>query len=214
MVDFRHGVLVALVASTSALAPAHGEEPEPAGMVIKVTGATTPDLPLRAEIPANTVIRLGQEVELTFLHYGKCKLVTVVGGTLELGKRGFTTDGKVESEAAGPCPRVYQLQGSAGGWVSRDLPSRLPVDAEVIFAGKRADRVIEAAVYTQDRSDHPLFRLDLANRRATEPTAGTLRADQSYVLRVRMSDQPNPIEHSFVAVAPAAHNSIVVLRID
>jgi hypothetical protein len=214
MVDFRHGVLVALVAWTSALAPAHGEEPEPAGMVIKVTGATTPDLPLRAEIPSNTVIRLGQEVELTFLHYGKCKLVTVVGGTLELSKRGFTTDGKVESEAAGPCPRVYQLQGSAGGWVSRDLPSRLPVDAEVIFAGKRADRVIEAAVYTKDQSDHPLFRFDLANRRATEPTAGALSADRSYVLRVRMSDQPNPIEHSFVAVAPAAHSSIVVLRID
>jgi hypothetical protein len=29
-----------------------------------------------------------------------------------------------------------------------------------------------------------------------------------------MNDQPEPIEHSFVAIAPGAHGSLVVLRID
>jgi hypothetical protein len=215
MIDVRLGLPAALLAFVLAVAPVRADEPEPAGMVVKVTGETLPVLPARTEIPAHTAIRLGPEVELTFLHYGKCKLVTVAGGTLELSKRDFTTDGKVESETSGPCPRVYRVPGNAGGWVSRDLPPRLPVDTEIIFAGKRADRVIEAAVYRQDRPDQLLFRFDLANRRATEPaTAAALTADNTYVLRVRLSDQPNPIEHSFVAVAPGARGSLVVLRID
>ncbi len=214
MIRIRHGLPAALVACVLNLGPAHAAEPEPAGMVIKVTGETAPDLPARTEIPANTAIRLGSEVELTFLHYGKCKLIKVAGGTLELSKRDFTTDGKVESEAPGPCPRVYQLQGNAGGWVSRDLPPRLPVDAEIIFAGTRADRVIEAAVYAQDQRDQPLFRFELADRRAIEPAAAGLTAEKAYVLKVRLNDQPSPLEHSFVAVAPGAHGSLVVLRID
>src|SRR5215813_9196739 len=127
------------------MAPARATEPEAAGMVIKITGKTMPDLPARTEIPSNTAIRLAPDGELTFVHYGKCKLITVAGGTLELSRRDFTTDGKVESEAAGPCPRVYQLQGNAGGWVSRDLPPRFPAGAEIVFAGRRADKVAEAA---------------------------------------------------------------------
>jgi hypothetical protein len=31
---------------------------------------------------------------------------------------------------------------------------------------------------------------------------------------MKMSDQPDPIEHSFVAVAPGTGGSLVVLRID
>src|SRR5712691_3490665 len=169
MVEFRHVLPATLLVCALALARVHAAEPDAAGMVIKVTGETTPDLPARTEIPAGTVIRLGPEVVLTFLHYRKCKLVTVAGGTLELSPRDFTTDGKIEKEEPGPCPRVYQLPGNAGGWVARDLPPRLPVNSEIIFAGRRADRVTEAAVYAQDQRDRLLFRFDLVNRRATEP---------------------------------------------
>src|SRR6266481_760002 len=118
MVEFRHVLPAALLVCALAVVPVHAAEPEAAGMVIKVTGETIPDLPARTEIPAATAIRLGPEVVLTFLHYRKCKLVTVVGGTLELSARDFATDGKVESEQPGPCPRVYQLPGNAGGWVA------------------------------------------------------------------------------------------------
>src|SRR5260370_40254147 len=116
MVDFRHGLPAALFACALAVAPAHAAEPDAAGMVIKITGETIPDLPARTEIPADTVIRLGPEVVLTFLHYRKCKLVTVAGGTLELSLRDFTTDGTTEEEEPGPWPRVYQLPGNAGRW--------------------------------------------------------------------------------------------------
>lgn len=214
MIKIRRGLPVALAACALTLALAHAAGPEAAGMVLKVTGKTAPDLAARAEIPANTPISLGSEAKLTFLHYGKCKLVTVVGGTLELSKRNFTADGKVESETPGPCPQVYQVQGSAGGLVSRDVPPRFPVDSEIIFAGRRADNVIEAAVYAQDRGDQPLFRFQLADRRATEPPATVLTADKAYVLKIKLNDQPSPLERSFVAVASEARGSLVVLRID
>ena len=215
MIDIRCGLSAALFACLSTMTPALAGEPDAAGIVMKVTGQTTPDLPVRTEIPTDTAITLGPAVELTFLHYRKCKLVTVAGGTLELSARDFTTDGKVEKEVPGPCPHVYELAGSAGGWVARDLPPRVPVNAEIIFAGRRADRIAEAAVYLADQRDRPLFRYDLVDRRATEPAAEPpLTADRRYVLRMRMSDQPDPIEHGFVAVAPGADGSLVVLRID
>ena len=216
MIDIRCGLYAALLTSLLTIMPAAAAEPDAAGIVMKVTGQTTPDLPVRTEIPADTAIKLGAAVELTFLHYRKCKLVTVVGGTLELSARDFTTDGKVEKEVPGPCPRVYQLAGSAGGWVARDLPPRLPVNPEIIFAGQRAGRIIEAAVYAQDQRERPLFRFDLVDRRATEPAAATpLTAEHRYVLKMKMSDRPDdPIEHGFVAVAPGTGGSLVVLRID
>ena len=215
MSDIRCGLSAALFASLLTTMPALAAEPDAAGIVMSVTGQTTPDLPIRTEIPADTEIKLGPGVELTFLHYRKCKLVTVAGGTLELSARDFTTDGKVESEQPGPCPRVYQLAGSAGGWVARDLPPRLPVNPEIIFAGRRADRIAEAAVYAPDQRERPLFRFDLVDRRATEPAAAEmLTAEHRYVLSMKMSDQPNPIEHGFVAVAPGTGGSLVVLRID
>jgi hypothetical protein len=214
MIHIRCG-LSAAIAFLLTMTPALAAEPGAAGIVMKVTGQTTPDLPIRTEIPADTAIRLGPAVELTFLHYRKCKLVTVTGGTLELSERDFTTDGKLEKEMPGPCARVYQLAGSAGGWVARDLPPRLPVNPEIIFAGRRANRIAEVAVYVPDQRDRPLFRFDLVDHRATEPAAAApLTAEQRYILRMKMSDQPDPIEHGFVAVAPGTGGSLVVLRID
>src|SRR3984893_2900697 len=146
MIDFRCGLSAALLACLFTMTPALAVEPVAAGIVMKITGQTTPDLPVRTEIPADTAIKLGPAVELTFLHYRKCQLVTVAGGTLELSDRDFTTDGRVVSEKPGPCPRIYQVAGSAGGWVARDLPSRLPVNPEIIFSGRRAGRIAEAAL--------------------------------------------------------------------
>ncbi len=215
MIDVRFILSAVLLACWWTITPAPAAEPEPAGIVMKITGQTTPDLPVRTEIPADTAIKLGPAVELTFLHYRKCKLVTIAGGTLELSARDFTTDGTVESEKPGPCPRVYQLAGSAGGWVARDVPPRLPVNPEIIFAGQRADSIAEAAVYMEDRRDRPLFRFDLADRRATEPAAAApLTVDGRYMLRMKMKDHPDPIERGFVAVAPGTSGSLVVLRID
>src|SRR5262245_40985828 len=138
-------------------------EPNAVGMIMKVVGETDPNLPAREEVAANTVIKLGPGAELTFLHYPpSCELVTVAGGTLKLTKTAFTTDGEVKSQQGRPCPRVYELSGTGGGWVARDL-LRLSVDPEIVFAGRRAGDVKEAAVYEAGQPGRLLCRLELTD---------------------------------------------------
>jgi hypothetical protein len=208
-------LVLAILAGLSVWGRAGAAEPNAVGIVMKVTGETDPELPLREEVAANTVIKLGPGAELTFLHYPPtCELVTVAGGTLKLTKTAFTTDGEVKSQQNRPCPRVYELQGTGGGWVARDL-LRLPVAPEIIFAGSRAGEVTEAVVYEKGETDRLLYRLDLAEQRATPPdSAAPLEPSHRYLLQVRISDRAIPLEYGFIAVGAGAADSLVVLHVD
>ena len=113
----RYRIALALLAGLSLWGPAGAAEPNAVGIIMRVIGETDPGLPPREEVSANTVIKLGPGAELTFLHYPPtCELVTVAGGTLKLTKTAFTTDGEVKSQQNRPCPRVYELSGTGGGW--------------------------------------------------------------------------------------------------
>src|SRR6266446_5253904 len=215
MVDRLYRVALALVAGLSVPGPADAAEPNAVGMIMKVTGETDPTLPAREEISANTVIKLGPGTELTFLHYPpSCELVTVAGGTLKLTKTAFTTDGEVKSQQGRPCPRVYELSGTGGGWVARDL-LRLSVDPEIIFAGSRAGEVTEAAVYEKGEPDRFLYRLELVDHRAAPPTATTpLAPNHRYLLKLTMSDEAQPVDYAFIAVTSGAADSLIVLHVD
>ena len=204
-----------LLTTVSILTPARAAEPNAVGIIMKVTGETDPGLPLREEVSANTVIKLSPGAELTFLHYPPtCELVTVAGGTLKLTKTAFTTDGEVKSQQNRPCPRVYELPGTGGGWVARDL-LRLPVAPEIIFAGSRAGEVTEAAVYEKGEPDRLLYRLELADQRATPPaSAAPLEPNRRYLLILRISDTAEPLEHAFTAVGGGATDALVVLHVD
>jgi hypothetical protein len=206
---------VAFLAGLSLWGPAGAAEPNAVGIIMKVTGETDPGLPLREEVSANTVIKLGPGAELTFLHYPPtCELVTVAGGTLKLTKTAFTTDGEVKNQQNRPCPRVYNLSGTGGGWVARDL-LRLPVAPEIIFAGSRAGEVTEAAVYEKGEPDRLLYLLELADQRATAPvSAAPLETNHRYVLKLRISDTAQPLEHGFIAVGAGATESLVVLHVE
>ncbi|HMD64333.1 MAG TPA: hypothetical protein VKF83_10210 [Stellaceae bacterium] len=215
MVDIRYRLMLPLLAGLSVWGPAGAAEPNAVGIIMKVIGETDPGLPPREEVSANTVIKLGPGAELTFLHYPPtCELVTVAGGTLKLTKTAFTTDGEVKSEQNRPCPRVYELSGSGGGWVARDL-FRLPVAPEIIFAGSRAAEVTEAAVYEKEKPDQLLYRLELADQRATPPaSAAPLEASHRYLLKLRISDTAQPLDYGFVAVGSGTTDSLVVLHVD
>src|SRR5712671_1943629 len=215
MVDIRYRPALAFLAALSVLAPAGAAEPNAVGIVMRVTGDTDPNLPPREEIPANTVIKLGPGAELTFLHYPPtCELVTVAGGTVKLTKTAFTTDGEVKSQQNRPCPRVYELSGTGGGWVARDL-LRLPIAPEIILAGNRAGEVTEAAVYEKGQPDRLLYSLELAEQRATPPaSAAPLEPNHRYLLRLRISDTAKPLEHGFIAVGAGATESLVVLHVE
>lgn len=206
---------LAVLAGLCGWAPAEAAEPNAVGIIMKVVGETEPGLPLREEVAANTVIKLGPGAELTFLHYPPtCELVTVAGGTLKLTKTAFTTDGEVKSQQNRPCPRVYELSGTGGGWVARDL-LRLPVAPEIIFSGSRAGEVTAAAVYQEGNPDPLLYRLELANQRATLPAnAAFLEPNRHYMLKVSIDGAPQPLEYGFVAVRANATDSLVVLHVD
>lgn len=215
MIDIRNCIIVSAVAFLSAAGVAGAAEPNAVGLVLKVSGETDPNVPPREEIAANTVIRLAPGAELTFLHYGtNCELVTVAGGTLKVTKTDFTTDGQVRNRQSRPCPRVYDLSGTGGAMVARDI-LRLPVKPEIIFAGDRADAVTAAAIYEKAEPGKLVYRLDLADHRATLPAAATsLDPGHRYVLKVAMSDAAQPIDYTFTAVDSGASDSLVVFHVE
>src|SRR6266567_2805132 len=103
-----------------------------------LSGTTDPPITAMSEIPPGSPIRLGPGAELTFVHYYRCQLITVVGGTLRMTRTSFTTDGRIVSEKDGPCPSIHQIRGNvSGGLVMRGAGSspRWPLNPEIIFAG-------------------------------------------------------------------------------
>jgi hypothetical protein len=219
-IDRQAGLL--LIFAIGAVLPATAAEP-PAGIVMEVTGATSPPLEEMTEIPADTPVRLEAGTQLTFLHYRRCKLVTVTGGSVTLSRADYHADGQVVSEKDGPCPRVYALAEpagagrSSGGLVVRgiDAPPRWPVKPEIIFVGNRAGAVQAAAIYAEDQPDHPLLNLTIAGHRASCPAdAAPLPPNQRYTLRVTMADQPKPVETTFIGAASTPSDSVLIVRID
>jgi hypothetical protein len=197
-------------------------EPPP-GIVMAITGNTDPPLSAMVEIPANTSIHLHGKTKLTFLHYARCKLITVEGGTLTLTRADYTEDGQVVSETDGPCPHIYALPDnggagrSSGGILERNLemPPRWPVGSEIIFTGPRRDTVAAAAIIVDSKPDQAPIQLDLGDGRARLPQGATLlRPERNYTLRLTMRGRRDPVNMLFTATAPARSVPLVVLRID
>jgi hypothetical protein len=91
----------------------------------------------------------------------------------------------------------------------------LAVDPEIIFAGSRAGEVTEAAVYEKGEPDRFLYRLELVDHRATPPMATTpLTPNHRYLLKLTMSDEAQPVDYAFLAVASGGADSLIVLHVD
>jgi hypothetical protein len=195
------------------VAPAASEPP--GGVVMALSGSTTPQLATMEEIPSGTAVQLSAGAELTFLHYAKCKLVTVFGGSLTVTRTEFTTDGKIVREKDGPCPRVHQLSGENSGLVLRGNTKvpRWPLNRELVFVGAGANKLRGVAIYSDGGLDAPLVRLDVSGHRASFPAnAVALVANERYVLRLTMANQPDTVDITFVGVAPDGRDLLIVLR--
>jgi len=195
---------------------------EPAGIVMAIAGESDPKLSAMEEIPANTPVTLTPTTRLIFLHYSRCKLVSVTGGTVALSRADYKVDGAIDSEKDGPCPRVYALGSggeghSTGGIVSRGLggPPRWPVNPEFIFSGPRAGAVTTAAIFAEGKLDKPVMSLQLNGWRASEPAdAPKMAADAHYVLRLTMRDLGQPVDVPFVGTVSSGPAALVVVRVD
>ena len=215
--------LISLTAAAALLAAgAAGAADSPAGIVMAMTGDSDPPLSIMAEIPAGIPLQLKADASLTFLHYGRCKLVTVVGGKLVLQAGDYNADGKVASESDAPCPRVVALSDAgsggrtAGGFVARGIampPPRWPTAPQIAFTGPRAGAVSDATILGEDRQ--PVLRLDIAPGRGRLPSgAGALKADGHYTLRLALRDRPDPVDIPFATAASTAAGMLIVLRLD
>ncbi len=212
--------LAAVMVAFAASAAAAGL---PAGIIIAVSGDTEPSLSPMTEIPADQPLTLGAGAKLTFLHYALCRLITVTGGTVTLQRNQFHTDGRIEGDEAGPCPRVYVPEEAApagrttGGLLLRggEAPPRWPVDPEFLFTGPRGRLVMAAEIDAEDPPDAPVLRLAVRAQRATLPVdALPLLPGRRYVLKLSLRDQPKPIEVTFIGTPPGETGSLIVLRLD
>jgi hypothetical protein len=211
--------LVACLALLSVSAVGHAEGP--AGIVMAMTGDSYPPLSVMAEIPGGLLLQLKPDTKLTFLHYGRCKLVTVVGGTLVLQAADYKAGGTVASETDAPCPRVFELTDAGGagrttgGIVARGitLPPRWPLNPQLAFTGPRAAAVTSATILAENRQ--PLLRFDMASGWGKPPAgAAPLRPDGHYTLRLTLRDQAEPADISFTAAGSAEAGNLIVLRLD
>jgi hypothetical protein len=202
-----------------ASSPAQSEEP--AGIVMEISGETTPPLSAMSEIPGNVAIQLQPDTTLTFLHYARCELVTVTGGTLTLTRAGYHQEGKIDKEADGPCPHIHSLAGEQGhstvGFLSRG-PSAVPLwpaNMEIILTGTRADAVTALEIRTKGQPKQPPLPLVLAGLRAREPQGTpSLQSGGHYILRVTLRDRAVPVNTPFIATVPSPTGALVVLRVD
>jgi hypothetical protein len=192
---------------------------EPAGVVMALSGSTSPPIAAMSEIPSGEPFKLAPGAELTFLHYARCKLVTIAGGSLTVTRSDYNTDGKIVAEKDGPCPRVHQLSGSApasaGGLVMRGAGTvaRWPLDREIVFAGAGSGKLKAAAIYAEGRPDAPLVQLQVSGHQARVPAnAPPLTANERYVLRLTMADRMQPLDIPFIGTAPTGSSLVVVLR--
>jgi len=200
--------------------PVLAEEP-PAALAMSISGSTTPALTPMSEIPAGAPIRLAPDTELTVLDYTRCKMVTVVGGTLTVTRFDFDADGgKITAEVPAPCPRIHQLSAGsggavAGGFIARGIENTAgwPLNRELVLAGTGAEAVKTAAIYAAGRLDAPLVRLEVSDRRARFPAGvAPLAVGGHYILRLTLADRPAPVDMPFIGKAPSGPSLVVVLR--
>ena len=192
----------------------------PAALVMAISGAVMPEIAVMSEIPSDVSLKLAPAAELTFLHYGRCKLVTVSGGTLTVTRQDYFGDAKILSETPGPCPHIQQLNAGtegtvAGGLVMRGLEAapRWPLNPELIIAGAGTDRLTAAAIYAEARLEAPLVRLEQSAHHARFPAdAAPLPANERYVLRLTLAGRTQPVDLPFIGAPPNGPSVLVVLR--
>jgi hypothetical protein len=197
----------------------------PAGIVMAMNGRSEPPLLPMMEITANAPVRLEAGSKLTFLEYGRCKLVTVTGGVLTLTPSGYNTDGHVDGEADSPCPQTYSLASSGPGTGAPTTaalvmrggagPPHWPVNAQLLLTGSRGREFHTATVVAEDRPGSQPTSLTIADGKiAPAPGALPLLPNRRYVLRLIPADPSKSSELVFVASAVRQPQPLIILRLD
>ncbi len=85
-------------------------------LVLDVEGATTPMVTPYSELSNRSTISLRPDGQMSFVHYGACRMVTVKGGRLYVDARRYSlAGGQIVSEDKTDCPREQKLAAADGG---------------------------------------------------------------------------------------------------
>jgi len=189
-------LLVAAIAS-----PAKAQKA--VGLALEVVGRVAPAVTAFTEIRDGTVLALAPGSRLSFAHYNSCRVVTVIGGEVTIGRLWYdVAGGSIESEARSDCVTEVRARtegGRASGLVLRAGPGGVvyPTRPSFVLVGRRAADIGNLVV---TRNGETVADVRLQGRRFEWPDDLAPLVDRGdYRLVLRTRDQKDAFAVAFVA---------------
>lgn len=140
--------LMVLIAALLA-GPAAAQQPG-AALVLAVSGAVQPPFEAFDEVPAGALLRLGDDAEITLLHYAECTERRLRGGTVVVAALAMRVGrgAAVLAETPQPCPATAVLtkgDTAVGAVILRsgaDPVAILAPQPTILLIGARRDAVV------------------------------------------------------------------------
>ncbi len=108
--------LAALGLAAGAAVPSAVAAQGAVALVVDVDGATAPMVTPYSELGNRSTVTLRPNGQMSFIHYGACRMVTVKGGRLYVDARRYSlAGGHIVSEDKTDCPREQKLAAANGG---------------------------------------------------------------------------------------------------
>ena len=183
----------------------------PAALILD-SANVTPAPTAYSEITPGTSYNLGKNGALTFVHYGLCKEISVMGGKVTLDTKNFKVDGgKVTKETVQPCPQQLSLAAStavAGGVVMRGASAtpELAPTSSMLVVGSGASQVVSAKLVDANKNSTDL-KFDAASRKITSAAA---MQEGNYTLVLQSSNGKAVAEWSFKVASQANPGTVIV----
>ena len=183
----------------------------PAALILD-SANVTPAPTAYSEIAPGTSYNLGKNGALTFVHYGLCKEISVMGGKVTFDAKNFKVDGgKVTKETTQPCPQQLSLAAStavAGGVVMRGASAtpELAPTSSMLVVGSGASQVSSAKLIDADKNSTEL-KYDAASHKITSAAA---MKEGTYTLILQSSNGKPVAEWNFKVAANVNPGTVIV----
>ncbi len=218
----KHLMVLSAFVLLSIAIPAQSASPQaPAALIVETSGSITPEVSPFSEVAAGTVLNLGAGAKLVFDDYYSCSEVTVTGGQIQFGSKGYkASSGAKASEQRVACKQEVVLKqgGEASTGLMRGLeqmarPARLGIRPSFVLAGARSQSFAAIKV-TQKGAE--IRTIQLAGPRFDWPAdAQPLNAGTRYELAlIPKSPSDKVTTMRFMAVAGSQVGSLFVIRVD
>jgi len=195
---------------------------EPAALIVETSGSVTPAVAPFSEVAAGTVLTLADHAKVLFDDYYTCSEVTVRGGSVEFGAKGYKTSAGARASAARvPCKQEIVLKQSAEAstGVMRGAESqsvRMGTRPSFVLVGAH-NRSFAAARFSLHGTE--VRAVTLSGPRLKWPLlAAPLTAGENYEMALVPNSSGEPVKKiKFEAIAePRAvkNHLLILIRVD